>query len=484
MRHGRRTRVWTFAAVLVVLALALVAWIGGAVPTTASGAGDPVIAAAGDIACDPASPDFHGGLGTSHDCRQLYTSNLLTNAGLAQVLPLGDEQYECGSYAAFLHSYDLSWGRVKALSRPVPGNHEYLTSGGGTGCSAANAGAHGYFKYFGAAAGNPKKGYYSYNTGGWHIIALNSECADVGGCGATNPQGRWLAADLAAAQQPCTLAYWHIPLFSSGSLHSAHTLPFWKKLYAAHADIVLNGHEHFYERFAPQNPSGAPDGTNGIREFIVGTGGANHTPITSIAPNSAVRNDTAYGVLKLTLHLGGYDWEFVPAAGSGSFTDSGSATCHPKKAGPGSRTLSVSRSGGGSGTVSSAPAGISCGSLCSHAFAVGTPVALTATHRSGSVFAGWSGDCTGTGKCTLTMSRNHSVTAVFEKKCIVPDVRGRKLRAARRAIRRAHCSVGHVRKRFAKKVKKRRVISQKPKAGAHRPPGAKVKLVVSKGKRR
>jgi Fibronectin type III domain/Concanavalin A-like lectin/glucanases superfamily/Calcineurin-like phosphoesterase len=305
-------------------------------PNVASSAGDPVIAAAGDIACDPANGNFNGGAGTSSSCRQRYTSDLLANAGLAAVLPLGDDQYYCGGYQAFLQSYDQSWGRVKALTRPVPGNHEYLTSGG-TGCDASNAGAHGYFTYFGTAAGAPGKGYYSYDIGTWHILALNSNCGDAGGCSATSPQGQWLAADLAAHQNTCTLAYWHIPLFSSGGRASQNSLPFWKSLYAAHADVVLNGHDHIYERFFPQDPSGTPDNANGIREFIAGTGGANHTSITAVAANSELRDTTTFGVLELTLHQGSYDWKFVPAAASGTFTDSGSAKCHASGA-PGDTT--------------------------------------------------------------------------------------------------------------------------------------------------
>src|SRR5215208_5115758 len=154
---------------------------------------DPVIAAAGDIACDPSSSSFNAGNGTSESCRQKYTSDLLVNGGFAAILALGDIQYYCGGYQAFLQSYDLSWGRVKDITRPAVGNHEYLTSGG-TDCTPANEGATGYFNYFGAAAGTPGQGYYSYNIGDWHLIALNSNCGDAGGCGPLSPQGQWLAA--------------------------------------------------------------------------------------------------------------------------------------------------------------------------------------------------------------------------------------------------------------------------------------------------
>jgi hypothetical protein len=292
----------------------------------ARAASDPVIAAAGDIACDPASPTFNGGNGSVTSCRQKYTSDLLLNAGLAAVLPLGDIQYHCGGYQAFLQSYDLSWGQVKDITRPVVGNHEYLTSGG-TDCTIANEGAAGYFNYFGAAAGNPGQGYYSYDIGDWHLIALNSNCMDVGGCGPTSPQGKWLIADLAANPKWCTLAYWHIPLFSSGGRAEINSRDFWQILYDRDVDLILGGHDHIYERFAPQTPDGIADPVRGIRSFIVGSGGANHTSLATIAANSEVRNTDTFGVLKLTLRLSGYDWKFVPEAGK-SFSDSGTQECH------------------------------------------------------------------------------------------------------------------------------------------------------------
>ncbi len=293
-------------------------------------ASDPVIAAAGDIACDPANTHFGNGNGDPNDlgaCRQKYTSDLLANAGLAAVLPLGDVQYYCGGYQAFLQSYDLSWGRVKSITHPVVGNHEYLTSGG-TDCTSANAGATGYFNYFGAAAGNQGQGYYSYDIGTWHLIALNSNCSDAGGCSPSSPQGQWLEADLNAHSNFCTLAYWHIPLFSSGGRAANNTKDIWQILYNHNADLILNGHDHIYERFAPQAPNGAPDTVRGIRELMVGTGGADHTDIPrAIAANSEVRNVDTFGVLKLTLHPTSYDWQFVPETGW-TFTDVGRGACH------------------------------------------------------------------------------------------------------------------------------------------------------------
>jgi hypothetical protein len=292
----------------------------------ARAASDPVIAAAGDIACDPAHPSFNGGEGSQTSCRQKYTSDLLMDAGLTAVLPLGDVQYECGGYQAFLQSYGPSWGRVKSISRPVIGNHEYLTSSG-TDCTSYNEGAAGYFKYFGSTAGEFGQGYYSFDVGNWHLIALNSNCGDAGGCSFGSPQATWLRKDLAAHPNLCTLAYWHIPLFSSGGRAGPNTQPLWEILYNNDVDVILNGHDHIYERFAPQAPDGTLDPDRGIREFVVGTGGANLTEIETLAANSEVHNSETYGVLKLTLHPAGYDWQFVPEAGK-TFTDAGTGNCH------------------------------------------------------------------------------------------------------------------------------------------------------------
>jgi calcineurin-like phosphoesterase family protein len=288
---------------------------------------DPVIAAAGDIACDPLTDgSFNGGSGTATRCRQLYTSDQLLGAGLAKVLPLGDLQYDCGGYNAILQSYDLSWGRVKNITRPVPGNHDYHT-GTGTDCDAAGNAA-GYFNYFGAAAGDPTRGYYSFNVGLWHLIALNSNCAKVNGCFAGSAQEQWLRQDLMASTSKCTLAYWHHPLFTSGEYTPGITSvrPLFQALYDFNADVVLTGHDHNYERFALQDPNGNFDPALGIRQFIVGTGGKSlYSPQTPIA-NSEVRSSSSYGVLKLTLHPQTYAWNFVPAAGS-TFTDTGGDFC-------------------------------------------------------------------------------------------------------------------------------------------------------------
>jgi calcineurin-like phosphoesterase family protein len=323
----KRFRYYTSIATLISLTwLSLGSATLAKTPELALAASDPVVAAAGDIACDPTSRNFNRGNGTSRFCRQKYTSDLLVNAGLAAVLALGDNQYFCAGYRAFLQSYDLSWGRVKSITHPVVGNHEYLTYNG-TDCTIANTGAAGYFKYFGSAAGDPTQGYYSFDIGRWHLIALNSNCGDAGGCSPTSPQGQWLEADLAAHSNFCTLAYWHIPLFSSGERASPNTQSIWETLYDHGVDVVLNGHDHIYERFAPQTPNGAIDRTRGIREFIIGTGGANHSSIERIAANSEVRNVDTYGILKVTLHPTSYYWQFVPEVGR-KFTDSGAQVCY------------------------------------------------------------------------------------------------------------------------------------------------------------
>ena len=260
------------------------------------------------------------GAGDIADCKDLSgaeaTAKLLQNVG-GTVMAVGDLAYPDGSKENFT-CYDKTWGRAKSRTRPAPGNHEFHA-----------AGAAPYFNYFGAVAGDPKTGYYSYELGTWHIIVLNSECRDVGGCEAGSPQERWLRADLAAHPAACTLSYWHRPLFSSGSAHGNDLTvkPLFQALYQANADIVVGGHDHDYERFAPQTPAGVADPQRGIREFVVGTGGKNHRPFGAPRPNSELRDATAFGVLKLTLRPGAYDWQFIPETGK-SFTDSGSGKCH------------------------------------------------------------------------------------------------------------------------------------------------------------
>lgn len=235
------------------------------------------------------------------------------------VAAIGDLAPPDGSAQAFANCYEKTWGAFKSRTRPALGNHEYHA-----------AGAVPYFDYFGAAAGERGKGYYSYELGGWHVISLNGECKEIGGCGKGSVEESWLREDLRAHPAACTLAYWHEPLFSSGAAHgnNAAYRDFWEDLYQANATIVLNGHDHDYERFAPQDPAGRPDAKRGIREFVVGTGGNHQRPFSSQPqPNSEMRMTGTFGVLKLTLYAHGYQWQFLSEAGK-NFTDSGAGKCH------------------------------------------------------------------------------------------------------------------------------------------------------------
>jgi hypothetical protein len=244
------------------------------------------------------------------------------------VFAAGDLAYQRGTYEEFQKCYGPTWGRFKARTRSTPGNHEYN-----------GATATGYFRYWDGRAGDPGKGYYSYDLGSWHIVVLNTNCgsSELGGCAEGSPEETWLKQDLAAHPSACTLAYGHHALFSSGLLpkHAEHPelRAFWQELYDAHADLVLAGHEHSYERFAPQNPEGNPDPDHGIREIVVGTGGRSHTPLGYAKPNSEVRDDKTYGVLKLTLSPGKYRWEFIPVPGK-PFRDSGEGICHQQSGPP------------------------------------------------------------------------------------------------------------------------------------------------------
>jgi acid phosphatase type 7 len=286
---------------------------------------DPVVMAAGDNVC--------GADSLNGSCKQMATSDLLVAARPEAVLVLGDVQYECGAASDFTSFYDPSWGRVKDRTHPSVGNHEYNSSTDpAAACFGNPPGAQAYFNYFGAAAGEVGKGYYSFDVGAWHLIALNSNCSFVNGCGVGSAQWTWLKNDLAAHPSACTLAYWHVPLYSSGGRATTATQALYQALYDANADLVLTGHDHSYERFVPQTSTGVPDVARGIRQFVVGTGGRNLTPWETTPPNtnpanSEVRNNTTFGVLQLTLHPSSYEWVFVPIAGQ-SFTDTGTTACH------------------------------------------------------------------------------------------------------------------------------------------------------------
>jgi len=234
------------------------------------------------------------------------------------ILALGDLAYQRGSAAEFRRCYAPGWGRHASRTRPAPGNHEYQTDR-----------AAGYFGYFGGRAGPPDKGWYSFDLGSWHLVALNSNCEQVGGCHPGSEQERWLRADLAAHPARCTLAYWHHPRFSSGSRHggSSQVAGLWEALYDGGADVVLAGHEHNYERFAPLGRGGEVDQARGVRQFVVGTGGRSHYRFGDPLPGSQARSSTTFGVLALRLADRSYDWRFVPASRSG-FSDAGSGACH------------------------------------------------------------------------------------------------------------------------------------------------------------
>lgn len=261
----------------------------------------PVLVGAGDIA----SCDSSGDSATAALIRDI--------AGT--VFTTGDNVYPDGTAAQFADCYGPTWGAFRDRTRPSPGNHDYHV-----------AGAAGYFGYFGSRAGDPSRGYYAYNLGTWRIYALNSNCGEVGGCAAGSPQERWLRADLAAHPRRCILAYWHHPLFSSGPHgNQSQVRDFWRALYAAHAEIVINGHDHTYERFRRQGPLGAAR-RRGIQEFVVGTGGRSHYRFETIKANSLARNSTAFGVLRLRLSDGSWSWRFVPQAGK-AYSDHGTRSC-------------------------------------------------------------------------------------------------------------------------------------------------------------
>jgi hypothetical protein len=267
--------------------------------------GDPVVVAAGDQhACE--------GSGDSQ------TAALLGVLAPQLVLPLGDASGDQGNLSEYTGCYDPAWGPFKLISSPVPGNHDYQ----------GDSTATGYFTYFGAAAGAAGQGWYSYDLGAWHMIALNSNCSLVGGCGSSSPE-QWLKQDLAAHPSTCNLAYFHHPLFTSTPElgYNGPVDDIYQALYDGGADLILNAHNRSYERFAPQDPDGNADPTYGIREIVVATGGGSLDPTNNHAANSEAWQTSALGVLKLTLHPTSYDWQFVSVAGS-LYTDSGTGSCH------------------------------------------------------------------------------------------------------------------------------------------------------------
>jgi acid phosphatase type 7 len=310
------TRRWP--AVTLVLAAALAAACTGTPQ-----AGDTSASATAPATASPAAGQRSTTLLAAGDIASCASDGDEQTAALLDSLPgtvltLGDTVYDDGSADEFERCYLPSWGRFRHRTYPAPGNHDYQTFE-----------AMGYYGFFGPRAGQPGKGWYSFDRGRWHLIALNSNCEVVGGCQPGSEQERWLRGDLAAHPARCTLAFWHHPRFSSGTTHGSDRAVggLWLALYEAGADVVLVGHEHNYERFAPLDPLGGVDPARGVREFVVGTGGKSHYPFGSPLPGSEARNSDSFGLLELQLRPTGYSWRFLPAQG-GSFQDSGSASCH------------------------------------------------------------------------------------------------------------------------------------------------------------
>lgn len=293
-------RAWVWAACIISILVALGA-------ATAAHAAPAVLLAAGDIGeCDD---------GPGHGP---YRTAELVAKEPGTVLALGDLAYVEGTPEEFAACYQPTWGRFKDRTRPVPGNHEHETPG-----------AAGYFGYWGERAGPDRKGYYSFDLGGWHLVALDSDIAD-GPAGAA--QARWLAADLAGSAARCKLAFFHHPLFSSGMHGDTPELgAIARLLHDARVSVVLSGHDHDYERFAPMDPAGRADPTRGLRSFVVGTGGAELRGFEAKREGSEARSSRAHGVLELVLRADGYDWAFLPVDGGPRFADSGTASCVPAR---------------------------------------------------------------------------------------------------------------------------------------------------------
>ena len=301
-------------SLLASMALGVLVACVAAALTAGPGSGQPApvtLVGAGDIASCSQSNDS-------------ATARLLGNIP-GTVYTLGDNVYPRGTAENFRDCYDPTWGRHKKRTKPALGNHEYYDENYNM---TTDAGP--YFNYFGARAGARGKGYYSYDRGAWHVVVLNSNCGMVGGCESDSPQGRWLRNDLANNPSLCTMAYFHRPLYSTGTnVAGPDVKPFWRMLHDRDADLIVNGHAHRYERFAPMTPDGTRSDANGIRQIVAGTGGAEGGDEISYAdaPNLQRVKTGTYGVLKLSLGSDSYSWKFVRAAGR-EFTDSGTTDCH------------------------------------------------------------------------------------------------------------------------------------------------------------
>jgi hypothetical protein len=322
--------VWARDRVGAILTLAITILLGTAAPSAyASQQGYPVVAAAGDMACDPENPFFNGGNGTANGCAELRTSQQLAkDTTVDMVLGLGDFQYYCDDLGDYPLSYGSSWGVFNAIIHPVAGNHEYITGTDpyGETCPSTNTTAANYFDYFGTNADpNGNGGYYSFDRGSWHLIGLNANCGSIGGCGSSSRETKWLKNDLNTTTQPCILAYWHQPLWTGESSNSSRTSAWWNLLYNRGADLILNGHIHNYQRFAKLNPNGQWT-SNGIREVIVGTGGDSLEGFSSTASPQPQAKFKQFGYLRLVLKSNSYSASFVRY--DGVTLDSFSAACN------------------------------------------------------------------------------------------------------------------------------------------------------------
>jgi len=303
------------SATLVALLAGCSLVSGGGGGGTPQPSGPPTVAVAGDVACDPTVTTY-----TSDQCHSSQTASLIQAMNPQAVLMVGDGQYEDGALSKYQQAYDSTWGQFKNITYPAVGNHDYVTTG-----------AQGYAQYFGSRAVRSGTFYYSFDIGSWHAVVLDSDCVQVTSapsCAAGSAQETWLRNDLSSSQAQCTLAVLHHPYYSSGQDGDHPQLQaLFQALYDNHVEMVFSGHDHDYERFQPQDANANADPA-GVTQFVVGTGGFSHMPQNVADPNSAVANYTTYGVLQLTLRSDGYDWEFVPDTSSGSFTDSGSASCN------------------------------------------------------------------------------------------------------------------------------------------------------------
>ena len=401
---GHGWRGWLRIGLVLMTCAALLVARASVARATDPVTGDPVITAVGDLACGTDDPNYNGGAGNATNCAERRVSNqMLTDTTVDTFLGLGDFQYTCGIATDWAASYTPTWGRFNSITDPVAGNHEYQTGKDpyGVTCPSTNNTAANYFNYFGAAASPSTAGHYSFNLGSWHLIALNANCAKSAaqGCAATSTQTQWLQNDLAFNTQPCIMAFWHQPYFQ-GNTAGAQTVyqPWWNLLYAAGADVVLNGHIHNYQRFGLLNPSGQAD-PNGIREVIVGTGGESLGSLPNTASPSPQFRLKTFGYLRMVLHPTAYDGQFYDS--TGVLKDSFSATCHSPGSPP--PTLQISQSA--SGVVADSPLSYQV-RVTNPGKSAQTNVTVSDTPPANTIFQSVSrsqGTCSGTGPISCAL---------------------------------------------------------------------------------